>query len=308
MSLCVFFCILCTIGYALAASGDPWETSGFLRRGEAAIHQIEVDGSNMLKLTYPLTARFTLYAMQTAIAGVQSCPSETALRGMAFYKSQDSLTLPRGQWCIEVYASKGSGRYYLEYATSTPKSDPPTIQPTITMAEASADSLIPDKVSPQSGTISPKSSNVHSFLVSGKRIFLEWILEPSDCTTPVALPEVMISTQYLNELQSAVCSLDLNAYLYKDCDPRSEQCTPIAFDEGPSPYAYIGVPYPQDKSKYYLLVKSGEGSGSYTLTSRSYVLGHDPSINENNEDAGIIIHSISYSSSFVTQNSAENYT
>ena len=284
MSFGVLACILCIIGYASLASGDPWSDSGFLQRGQAALHQVQVDNSAMFKLTSSPGSRFTLYAMQAETNDDQNCPSETAIRGMALYKSPDSLVLPSGQWCVEVYASQGSGRYYLDYVTSIPDPIPPTIQPTTPMEPISPDSSIPSKVSSQTVTISPKSPNVHSYLVSGERIFLEWILEPSECTTSVDIPAVMMSAQHLSDLQSAVCSLDLNAYLYKDCDPRSEQCTPIAFDENPSPYAYIGIPYPQDKSKYHLLVKSVEGSGSYTLTSRSYVQDPDPKADEKNND------------------------
>ena len=306
MSLGVLACILCIIGYASLASGDPWSDSGFLQRGQAALHQVQVDSSAMFKLTSPPGSRFTLYAMQVETEGVQSCPSETAIRGMALFKSPDSLVLPSGQWCVEVYASQGSGKYYLEYVTPTPDPIPSTIQPTTPMAPISPASSIPSKVSSQTATISLKSPNVHSYLVSGERTFLEWILEPSDCTTSVDIPEAMMTTQHISDLQSAVCSLDLNAYLYKDCDPRSEQCTPIAFDESSSPYAYIGIPYPQDKSKYYLLAKSVEGAGSYTLTSRSYVQAPDPKANEKNNDVtgtniksgdGTSAHSRSFSSS-----------
>jgi hypothetical protein len=288
------------IGYVSAASGDSWTDSGFLQHGQAVMHQIQVDNSATLKLTSTPSSRFTLYAMQVAIAGVENCPSESNVRDMAFYKSKDTIVLPSGQWCIEVYSSQGSGRYQLEYTPD--QALPPILQPTVTMEKIASDSSIPYKVSPQTTIISLKSPNVHSFLVSGERIFVEWIVEPLDCTIPAEIPIIMVSTENINQFQSAVCSLDLNAYLFKDCDPRTHQCPPIAFDESSSPYAYIGIPYPQDKTKYYLLVESVEGSGSYTLTTRSYVQDHVPQIEENNKNiadqkiisrTGISMYSIS---------------
>ena len=274
-SLCVAICILCITGYALAASGTAWTKSTFLQQGQGATHQVQVDNFALFDLTSPSGAQFELYAMQVVTAGVQSCPSEAAIRRQASYITKNNFVLPKGQWCIQVYALTGSGTYYLEVSSvSSPGPIPPAIKP-IPIPTVSGN---PYKVSAQNAVISPYRSNVHSYLVSGKRTYLEWILEPLDCTTQVDIPVVMVSTEVVDKMQFAVCSLILDAYVYKDCDPRSFQCTPIAFDNSKSPYAYIGIPYPQDKSRYYVLVESVAGSGSYTLTSRSYVESSDQSI------------------------------
>jgi len=271
-SLCVCICILCVVGCALAASGTAWTKSFSLQQGQAAIHQVQVDNFALFDLTSPRGAQFELYAMQVATAGVQSCPSEAAIRRQASYSTQNNFVLPKGQWCVAVYALQGSGTYHLEASSvSSPSPIPPTIKPVPIPTAPSPHPEIPYKVSIHKAVISPSHPNVHPYLVSGERTYLEWILEPSDCTTSIDIPVVMMSTEAVSEMQSAVCSLNLDVYVYKDCDPRSGQCTPIAFDDSPSPYAYVGISYPQNKSRYYVLVRSVEGSGSYTLTSRSYV-------------------------------------
>ena len=285
MSLCACICILSIVGNTLAEPEDSWTESARLQRGDAAIHQVQVDDSASFELISPPGGEFKMYAMQVAIPG--GCPDETALRGMAFYSSGDRFVLPQGQWCVEVHAAKGPGRYRLNIdpspASDTPSTTTvPTVQPTTpqvqpTREESTTDLTEPYKVSVQSGTISPNYPNVHSYLVSGERTFLEWIVEPSDCTNPIEIPVVRLSDQDVNALQSATCSLNLDMYVYKDCDPRSYQCTPVATDESASPYAYIGIADPLNKSRYYVLVQSAEGSGAYTLTSRGYVLNHEQS-------------------------------
>jgi hypothetical protein len=243
-----------------------------MQQGQAAIHQVQVDSFASFVLTSPPGAQFELYAVQVATAGAQSCPSEAAIRRQASYSSKNSFVLPKGQWCIAVYAFRGSGTYLLE-ASSVPSPGPmpPVMKPVPIPTAPSPYPESPYKVNVLNARISPSHPNVHPYLVSGKRTFLEWIVEPSDCTTPIDIPVVMMSTAAVNKMQSAVCSLNLDLYVYKDCDPQAGRCTPIALDSSSSPYAYVGIPYPQDKSRYYVLVQSVQGSGSYTLTSRSYV-------------------------------------
>ena len=277
-SLCVCICILCIVGCALAASGTAWTKSFPLQQGQAAIHQVQVDNFALFDLTSPPGAQFELYAMQVATAGVQSCPSEAAIRHQASYSTQNNFVLPRGQWCIAVYALRGSGTYLLEASSvSSPGPIPPTTKP-VPIPIPPSPLPEPFKVSVLNAVISPYQPNVHPYLVSGERTFLEWILEPSGCKTPVDIPVVMMSVEAVSEMRSAVCSLSLDLFVYKDCDPRVSQCTPIAFDDSSSPYAYVGISYPQNKSRYYVLVQSVAGSGSYTLTSRSYVQSGDQPI------------------------------
>jgi hypothetical protein len=257
----------------LAASGTAWTKSYSLQQGQAVIHQVQVDSFALFDLTSPPGAQFQLYAMQIATAGAQNCPSEAAIRRQASYTSQNNFVLPKGQWCVQVYALRGSGTYYLEASSvSAPSPIPPPINQVPVPPPVSEK---PYMISVQNAVITSSRPNVHPYLVSGKRTFLEWILEPSDCTTSIDIPIAMMSTEAVNQMQSAVCSLSLNAYVYKDCDPRSSQCTQVASDESESSYAYIGISYPQDKSRYYVLVQSVNGSGSYTLTSRSYVQNSD---------------------------------
>ena len=309
MSLCAYICILSIVGCALAASEEPWTRSAHLQRGQADIHQIQVDDSASFKLKSPPGGQYRLYAMQVAIAG--GCPGDAALRGMSSYRTGDSLVLPQGQWCIEVHAEKGSGRYYLDFtpisgtqqptATPTPIPTIKDISPTPSPVQSVADPEEPYKVSVQSGTISPNYPNVHSYLVSGERTLLEWILEPSDCTNPIDIPVVRMSGQDISALQSAVCPLDLDIYVYQDCDPRSYQCTPVVVDESFSPYAYVAISKPQNKSRYYVQVQSDEGSGTYTLTSRGYVQNPDQPValmaqNENTPNNSIQSTSIQINS------------
>ena len=128
--LCACVCILSLVGHALAASGTYWTKSYPLQQGQAVIHQVQVDSSAMFKLTSPPGAQFTLYAVRVPTAGVQSCPSEAAIRSMASYISQDAFVLPRGQWCVEVHAFRGRGTYYLE-ASSVLDPIPPAVSPIV---------------------------------------------------------------------------------------------------------------------------------------------------------------------------------
>jgi hypothetical protein len=130
LGLCAFVCILCLVGHALAASGTYWTKSYPLQQGQAVIHQVQVDNSALFSLTSPPGAQFTLYAVQIPIAGAQNCPSETTIRNIAPHISQGALVLPRGQWCIEVYAFRGSGTYYLE-ASSVIGPIQPTVPPQV---------------------------------------------------------------------------------------------------------------------------------------------------------------------------------
>ncbi|MDR2856175.1 MAG: hypothetical protein LBV40_08535 [Methanomicrobiales archaeon] len=124
--LCACVCILCFVGHASAASGVYWTKSYPLQQGQAVIHQVQVDNSALFALTSPPRAQFALYAVQIPIAGAQNCPPEAAIRNMASYISQNTLVLPRGQWCVEVYAAIGSGTYFLEASSVVTGPSPPT--------------------------------------------------------------------------------------------------------------------------------------------------------------------------------------
>jgi len=301
MGLCVCICILCFIGSVSAGSGTAWTKSFFLQQGQGAIHQVQVDNFALFVLTSPPGAQFELYALQVATPGAQSCPPVGVIRQQASYRNQNSFVLPRGQWCVQVYAWRGSGTYFLEATSvSSPGPMPPTIRPTsfpttfpvkptfttkpTTLRPSPLPTVQPKpsepyKVSVQSAQIAALRSNVHPYLVSGERTFLEWIAEPTGCKTPIDIPVVMMSAESVKSMQSAVCSLNLNMYVYKDCDPKVLQsCKPIAYDDSPGPYAYVGISFPQDKSRYFVMIQGVSGSGTYTLTSRSFVANRDQPI------------------------------
>ena len=126
LGLCACICILCLVGHASAAAGVYWTKSYPLQQGQAVVHQVQVDNSALFSLTSPPGAQFALYAIQIQRAGAQYCPPEAAIRSMASYVSPRSLVLPRGQWCIAVYAGMGSGTYFLE-ASSIGQIPPPPI-------------------------------------------------------------------------------------------------------------------------------------------------------------------------------------
>jgi Ca-activated chloride channel family protein len=111
----ICLCIVC----ALAASDDVWTDN--LQQGQATIHQTQLDDYTEFTLVSPPSAQFEVYATDIASTGPQSCPSEAVIREEALYNSDTTLTLPRGEWCIEVYAASGNGTYTLYVAA--PQSD-----------------------------------------------------------------------------------------------------------------------------------------------------------------------------------------
>ena len=143
VSVCLFF----FVGHALAASGVYWTKSYPLQQGQAVIHQVQVDNNALFDLHSPPGAQFALYALQIAAPGAQNCPPEAVIRSMATYISQDAFVLPRGQWCIAVYASLGSGTYYLE-ASSVPGLAPGPIQPPTLPPTQKPIPMIPGPVKP----------------------------------------------------------------------------------------------------------------------------------------------------------------
>jgi hypothetical protein len=268
----VLICLF--IACASAASGVTWTKSYNLQQGQAVIHQTQVDGYAEFTLVSPPRAQFELYATQIASAGAQSCPSEVLIRKQASYRSNTAFILPQGQWCIEVYAMAGSGTYTL-YAAAAPGPGP--LPPTpIPVPSISPKPETPYKVSNQIGALSEGGFMVHQYLVSSQRTYLEWIVEPMGCLNPPEIPTVMMSEADGLRMHAVICPLSLDMYVYKDCDPRHSTCTPIASDTSGSSYAYVGISYPQDKSRYYVMIKGVTGSGSYSLTSRSYIYQNSP--------------------------------
>ena len=278
--LYVLLLICLSIAYASGASGVAWTKSYNLQQGQATIHQTQVDGYAEFTLLSPPRAQFELYATQIAAAGAQNCPSEAIIRKRASYRSNTAFTLPQGQWCIEVYAMAGSGTYTL-YAATAPNPGPLPPAPISPVPIPPVPSIPPEsetpyKVSTQTGTLSEGQFMVHPYLVSGQRTYLEWIVEPMGCRDPPEIPIVMMSAADGLRMQSVICPVSLNMYVYKGCNPQYNTCTPIASDVSDSSYAYAGVSYPQNKSRYYVVIESVAGSGSYSLTSRSYIHQDSP--------------------------------
>lgn len=66
------------------------------------------------------------------------------------------------------------------------------------------------------------------------------------------------------------CDGDFSLYIYKDCDPRISNCKSTKADTTGGSQKHVSIANPKTGSKYYALIYVKNGSGSFTLTAKSY--------------------------------------
>jgi hypothetical protein len=111
MYLALGFCIA-----PVAASNNFGSGAAYLFQGQTHIYTVTADSSSQIIMTPPIGTNFDLFAMQCQTSRC-SCPTASYVMQFATYASrngagmQQSVTLPRGTWCVVVFAQSGSGAY-----------------------------------------------------------------------------------------------------------------------------------------------------------------------------------------------------
>jgi hypothetical protein len=112
--------------------------SAFLQQGQTHTFTVTADSSSQIIMTPQAGANFDLYAVQCQSI-MCSCPTASYVMQFATYSSrsgvgrQESFTLPRGTWCVVVFAQSGSGTYTI-YENQNPWIVPVPTAPIISQA------------------------------------------------------------------------------------------------------------------------------------------------------------------------------
>jgi hypothetical protein len=204
------------------------------------------------------------------------CPSASEVMRYATYPSrngvglQESITLPQGTWCVVVFAQFGSGTYRIfENRVPMPMPMPtvPVVTPTIPPAGQGL-----HKQDIQLGNAVQGQSTVFAYMIGGGRTAIEWFAQPTSSCNAYEPPIVMASQDSIRTMRQVLpaCSLNLDMYIYKNCDPRYTRCTALYADTSLGSGAYVGIPYPEVGAKYYVQIHAKQGSGPFRVIARSY--------------------------------------
>ena len=283
---------------AQASSGVTWTKSYYLSQGQGVMSEIQMDCGAQLILQSPYGSNYDIYAMRN-YGGVGSCPSNSYI--MTHY---DKITTSNGRtsyiylepglWCVLVQARYGSGNYVL--TASSECSNPPAPQNPCYGDPCCGDPccggpmlwrnmpaiLQPYKTSSRTGYLNAGQSQTYGYQIGGERTYIEWILT-GPCGNEI--PIVMMSADQVSSMRRSYCGPDFDLYIYKDCNPRYSRCSANYADIKTGSDAYVGVQYPSTGSIYYAQVYAKSGSGSYTLTCRSYTCSNDVIMMMSNPDS-----------------------
>ena len=275
---------VCIIGFlvisgASAHSLVPWTESGVLYSGQGTVHQIQAGCDTEIVLCSPYGAAFDLYVMKS-YDRYGSCP------GMQYIKTHydraaigngrtSSLYLEPGSWCVVVYARTGGGEYQLESRSTCPTLSPP--YPDSCYQDPCCNGgcqqvCSPYKTDVKTGYLYQGQSRTTGYSIPGDRNYIEWILTGS-CGEEI-IPMSMMSGSDVSAMRTRYCGTDFDLYIYEGTSPRSGGFADFA-DIGTGSGAYVGISYPQVGSTYYAQVYAKNGSGTYTLTCRTYTCSND---------------------------------
>jgi hypothetical protein len=250
--------------------------SSFLYQGQAHVYSVTSDFSAQVYMVPPRDADFDLYARECGTSYGCSCPAASFIMQYPTYSSRngvgitETLNLPRGTWCVAVFARYGSGAYTIsEIFTPTPVPYPtrtPTFVPTIPPVSPGL-----YKQDIQYGNAVQSQSTIYSYQIGGGRTAIEWYAQPTNCNA-YEPPIAMMASESVNSIRQVYpsCNLDLDLYIYKNCDPRYSRCNAMYADTSSGSGAYVGIPRPEVGAKYYAQVFAKRGSGPFRLIARSY--------------------------------------
>ena len=262
-----------------AASNNFGTGSAFLHQGQTHTFSVTVDffSQSQIIMTPPSGANFDLFAMQRDPRLM--CPSASEIMHFATYSSrngiglQESITLPQGTWCVVVFAQFGSGTYRIfENQIPTPMPTVPIVTPTIPPAGPGL-----HKQDIQFANAAQGQSTVFVYQIGGGRTAIEWFAQPTNCNT-FEPPIVMSSPESIKTMRQVLpaCNLNLDMYVYMNCDPRYSRCTALFADTSVGSGAYVGIPFPVVGAKYYVQVYAKQGYGPFRTIARSYVDNNTP--------------------------------
>lgn len=274
--LCTLFLVLLlAVSTASAGSQVSWTKSGLLYSGQGIVHQIQIDCSNQLVLHAPVGTVFDLYAMKNDNP-FSSCQGVSYIithhdRASIGKGGISSLTLEPGTWCVTVYASKGSGQYQLEGSSTCPV--PPYPHWDSCFDNVCCDGLCqpncnPFKTDEKTGYLYQGQSRTFGYYIPAQRSYVEWILT-GPCGSQI-IPVSMMSAGDIQTMRTRFCGPDFDLYIYKQEKSRNWGWYADYADTGSGSDGYVGISYPETGATYYAQVYAKQGSGSYTLTCRSY--------------------------------------
>jgi len=261
----------------VAASNNFGSGSAFLHQGQTHIFTVTVDSSSQIVMTPPAGTNFDLFAVQCQSARC-TCPTASHVMQFPTFSSrngigmQESFTLPRGTWCVVVFAQFGSGTYTIfENRIPMPM---PTVNPTIPPVGPGL-----HRQDIQFGNLAPGQSSVFVYQIGGGRTAIEWFAQPTNCNA-FEPPIVMSSPDSIRAMRQVLpaCNLNLHMFVYENCDPRFSRCTARFADTSLGSGAYVGIPFPNIGSKYYVQIHARQGSGPFRLIARSYTDTNTPII------------------------------
>ena len=282
-----------------SAANNFGSGSAYLYQGQAQMYTVNVDTYSQIYMASPVGANFDLYALQCQ-GSYHGCKCPTAAYVMqhpTFVSrngggKQEVLNLPRGTWCIAVYAKSGSGVYSISEVFGS-KPTPTKVQPTPTKVQpkpTTAKPVPPAKPIPpvdpglykqdiQYGNAAQGKSTVYTYQIGGGRTAIEWYAQPTSCNA-YEPPVIMAASSSISNMRQHYpsCNVDLDLYVYKNCDPRYSRCKALYADTSSGSGAYVGIPYPEIGAKYYVQVYAKRGAAPFRVIARSYAENDAPII------------------------------
>ena len=269
-----------------AAANNFGSGTAFLHQGQAQMYTVSVDSHAQVYMTPPPGANFDLYALQCqgSFHGC-TCPTSSYVMQYATYVSrngasmQEVVNLPRGTWCIAVFATSGSGVFSIsEVSGPRPNPSPTKVSPTGPPVVPANPNLYKQDI--QYGNVVQGQSKVYTYQIAGGRTAIEWYVQPTGCNAYEPPIVMMAASSTIRSMRQHYpsCNVDLDLYVYKNCDPRYSRCKALYADTSAGSGAYVGVPYPEIGAKYYTQVYAKRGSAPFRIIARSYTESETPII------------------------------
>jgi len=132
----------------------------------------------------------------------------------------------------------------------------------------------------QYGNAIQGQGTVYTYGIGGGRTAIEWYVQPTGCNAYEPPIVMMAASSTISSMRQPYpsCNVDLDLYVYKNCDPRFSRCNALYADTSSGSGAYVGIPYPEIGAKYYTQVYAKRGSAPFRLIARSYTENDTPII------------------------------
>ncbi len=257
----IAICLLMIVPSAFADSEQTY--SNYIYQGQTSMHVITLNCPGQLTLTAPYGSNYDIYAMKGS--GSWTPDDDYILshydKASVSYGQTEQMSLDAGTWYIIVYSINGFGQYSLKITSNCqgpvdPCQNDPNCGP-----------CSPFKVDTQTGFLNTGEVKTYAYEISGDRNYIEWILQ-GPCGD--VIPVVMMTVDEVSSMRTSYCGTNFDLYIYKDCDPRYDNCYAPYADTADGSNAYVGVANPSTGSTYYAQVYAKQGSGAYSLLCRSF--------------------------------------